>query len=121
MTDGGSSCSDLSRIAQIIDTDVLNTIAMHARGSVELAEGDAQARARRFAQCGSQQLPLARAHAARDAGAAAVSHRRDEPQDRGGLSLSEKTVDRHVSDIFAKLDVPSRTAATAYAYEHKLL
>ena len=39
----------------------------------------------------------------------------------GKLSLSEKTVDRHVSNIFAKLDVPSRTAATAFAYQHKLV
>jgi DNA-binding CsgD family transcriptional regulator len=37
------------------------------------------------------------------------------------LSLSEKTVDRHVSNIFAKLDVPSRAAATAYAYRNKLI
>ena len=37
------------------------------------------------------------------------------------LHLSEKTVDRHVSNIFAKLDVPSRAAATAYAFRHRLL
>lgn len=37
------------------------------------------------------------------------------------LSLSEKTVDRHVSSIFNKLNVPSRAAATAYAYKHKLM
>jgi DNA-binding CsgD family transcriptional regulator len=37
------------------------------------------------------------------------------------LVLSERTVDRHVSNIFTKLSVPSRTAATAYAYEHKLV
>jgi DNA-binding NarL/FixJ family response regulator len=37
------------------------------------------------------------------------------------LHLSEKTVDRHVSNIFDKLDVPSRTAATALAYERKLI
>jgi DNA-binding CsgD family transcriptional regulator len=37
------------------------------------------------------------------------------------LFLSEKTVARHVSNIFTKLDVPSRSAATAYAYEHALL
>ena len=37
------------------------------------------------------------------------------------LVLSERTVDRHVSNIFAKLRVSSRAAATAYAYEHDLL
>ena len=37
------------------------------------------------------------------------------------LTLSEKTVDRHVSNILAKLAVSSRTGATAYAYQHKLI
>jgi DNA-binding NarL/FixJ family response regulator len=37
------------------------------------------------------------------------------------LFLSEKTVARHVSNIFAKLRVSSRAAATAYAYEHDLV
>ena len=37
------------------------------------------------------------------------------------LFLSEKTVDRHVSNIFAKVNVASRAAATAYAYEHGLV
>lgn len=37
------------------------------------------------------------------------------------LCLSEKTIDRHVSNILAKLDVPSRAAATAFAYENRLI
>jgi DNA-binding NarL/FixJ family response regulator len=37
------------------------------------------------------------------------------------LFLSVKTVDRHVSNIFDKLDVPTRAAATAFAYQHKIL
>ncbi len=37
------------------------------------------------------------------------------------LVLSERTVDRHVSNILAKLRVPSRSAATAYAYQHQLV
>ena len=37
------------------------------------------------------------------------------------LSVSEKTVDRHVSNVFNKLNVQSRSAATAYAYENNLI
>ncbi len=39
----------------------------------------------------------------------------------GDLFISEKTVARHVSNIFTKLGLSSRSAATAYAYEHDLL
>jgi ATP/maltotriose-dependent transcriptional regulator MalT len=37
------------------------------------------------------------------------------------LGISERTVDRHVSNIFMKLDVSSRAAATAFAYEQRLV
>ena len=37
------------------------------------------------------------------------------------LAISEKTVARHLSNIFVKLDLPSRAAATAYAFQHQLL
>jgi DNA-binding CsgD family transcriptional regulator len=37
------------------------------------------------------------------------------------LFVSEKTIDRHVSNIFAKLDVPTRAAATAWAYRRGLV
>jgi DNA-binding CsgD family transcriptional regulator len=37
------------------------------------------------------------------------------------LFLSEKTVHRHLSNIFTKLDVGSRAAATAYAFQQHLV
>jgi DNA-binding NarL/FixJ family response regulator len=37
------------------------------------------------------------------------------------LFLSEKTVARHLSNIFTKLGVSSRSAATAWAYRHDLV
>ena len=37
------------------------------------------------------------------------------------LGLSEKTVARHVHNSLTKIGVPSRAAATAYAYEHGLI
>jgi DNA-binding NarL/FixJ family response regulator len=37
------------------------------------------------------------------------------------LVISEKTVARHVSNIFTKLGLSSRAGATAFAYEHELV
>jgi DNA-binding NarL/FixJ family response regulator len=39
----------------------------------------------------------------------------------GELHISEKTVARHLSNIFVKLGLSSRAAATAYAYRHDLV
>lgn len=39
----------------------------------------------------------------------------------GALGISEKTVARHISNIFTKLDLSSRAAATAYAFQHNLV
>ncbi len=37
------------------------------------------------------------------------------------LFISERTVARHVSDIFSRLGLSNRAAATSYAYEHDLV
>ncbi len=50
-----------------------------------------------------------------------VAAGRTNPEIAAELVLSEKTVSRHLSNIFTKLDVGSRTAAAAFAYEHRML
>jgi pentatricopeptide repeat protein len=49
-----------------------------------------------------------------------VASGRSNLQIAGALVLSEKTVARHLSNIFTKIGVTSRTAAAAYAFEHGL-
>jgi DNA-binding NarL/FixJ family response regulator len=49
-----------------------------------------------------------------------VAEGRSNPDIARVLVLSHKTVARHLSNIFSKLDVSSRTAAAAYAHEHGL-
>jgi len=49
-----------------------------------------------------------------------VAAGRSNPEIAAALFLSKKTVARHMSNIFTKLDVPSRTAAAAYAFDHGL-
>jgi ATP/maltotriose-dependent transcriptional regulator MalT len=50
-----------------------------------------------------------------------VASGRSNPDIAAELFLSEKTVARHLSNIFTKLDVRSRTAAAAFAFEHHLV
>ena len=50
-----------------------------------------------------------------------VATGRSNPEIAAELVLSEKTVARHLSNIFTKLEVGSRTAAAAFAFEQHLL
>lgn len=50
-----------------------------------------------------------------------VAHGRTDREIAATLFISEHTVARHVSNIRSKLGVPSRAAATAFAYQHHLL
>jgi DNA-binding CsgD family transcriptional regulator len=175
-------CRQLEEMTPRFDAGLLAAIAAHARGSVELAEGDARAAlgsltealrgweeveapylaARTRLLAGLACRALADEEGASlewDAAGAVFRQLGAAPDlarlqrlasggkagDRGGLTprelqvlrliatgrtskviaaelfLSERTVDRHVGNIFTKLDVPSRAAATAYAYEHDLI
>jgi DNA-binding NarL/FixJ family response regulator len=180
--DARDACRELEEIAERVGIGVLRAQAAHARGTVALADGEAQAalsalrhawqvwqqievpylvarvrvlmglacRALGDEDGGTLELDAARAVFAQ-LGAApdlawidALSQRAPSGRPQGltprelqvlrlvttgktnkaiatELGVSEKTVDRHVSNIFSKLHVPSRAAATAYAYEHKLL
>lgn len=176
------AAQELEAIAAAFETDVLGSMAAHARGSVLLARGDAQGAVGplRTAFHGwrkvgapyiAARIRVLLAHACRalgdDEGArletdaakqvfeqlgatpdvAALDHPKDTaaPTASHGLTrrelevlrlvarghtskaiarelcVSGKTIDRHLSNIFSKLNVGSRAAATAFAYEHGLV
>lgn len=177
-----AACRELEAIAEKFDAEVLRAMAAHARGAVELAEGDAHAalgslrdalqvwqqvdapyvaaRVRLLmglacrvlgdddgcgleleaARAAFERLgaapDLARLHTLTGGPASGRSHGLT-PRElevlrlvaagktnrtiAAELSISEKTVARHVSNIFTKLGLSTRAAATAYAYEHDLV
>ncbi|HEX6711469.1 MAG TPA: LuxR C-terminal-related transcriptional regulator [Rubrobacter sp.] len=177
-----SACDELEEISACYESGMLDAMVAHARGVVDLTEGDARAsllslrRAWRLWQelevpyeaarvrvllglacraLGDHDTAALELEAARgifsELGAApdlaridSLTRRAPSVDDHGltarelqvlhlvaagqtnrtiasELVLSERTVDRHLSNIFAKLGVSSRTAATAFAYKHKLI
>jgi DNA-binding CsgD family transcriptional regulator len=176
------ACAELDEISEGQESGMLGAMAAHARGAVELADGDARAAllslrparevwlelgvpyeaarvrvlmglaCRALGDHDSSALELEGAREAFDALGAAPDVARvdrlaegEQLVDVHGLTarelqvlrllaagetnkaiaaelvLSKRTVDRHVSNIFGKLGVSSRAAATAFAYEHELV
>jgi DNA-binding CsgD family transcriptional regulator len=114
---------------------VLVGLACRELGDAEAATMELRAARGVFAQLGATP-ELARLEALAHMDAAATAHGLTERELQvlrllaigttnraiaGELVVAQKTVDRHVSNIFAKLGVSSRAAATAYAYQHRLL
>jgi DNA-binding CsgD family transcriptional regulator len=177
-----SACRELAEVSKGQGRGMLGAMAAHARGAVDLAEGDARgalsaarrawrawqelevpheaARARVLVglacrALGDQEAAALELEAARAAfaqlgaapdlarvdsltatqppgGSAGLTPRelqvlrlvaagRTNRAIAGELVLSERTVERHVSNIFTKLRVSSRAGATAHAYEHDLV
>jgi DNA-binding CsgD family transcriptional regulator len=177
-----SACHELEKTSAVYRSGMLGAIAAHARGAVDLAEGDARAallalrhawqvwqdlevpyevarvrvllglacralgddetaalelEAARgvFAQLGAA-LDLARVDSLTQHAPSIDAHGltprelqvlrlvaagKTNKAIAAELVLSERTVDRHVSNIFTKLGVSSRAAATAYAYKYQLV
>ncbi len=104
--------------------------ACEALGDTDGAALERSAARRVFRALGAQ--PALAALPAAERGAGPLSRRerevlqlcaagRTNRQIAAELRLSGRTVDRHMSNILGKLGVPSRAAATAYAYEHGLV
>jgi DNA-binding CsgD family transcriptional regulator len=113
-------------------TQVLISQACRALGDKDSAALELNAARRTFEQLGAK-LDAARLQEARDGQRAVagltdrelqtlrlVATGRTNRTIAEELGLSEKTVARHISNIFTKLNVSSRAAATAYAFEHQL-
>jgi DNA-binding NarL/FixJ family response regulator len=114
---------------------VLIGLAYRALGDTDTAEMELDAACRVFQQLGAapevaRVEALSRMAAPRAAGGLTarevqvlrlVAAGRSNRAIAAELAISEHTVARHVQNIFAKLDVSSRSAATAFAFEHRLV
>ena len=120
---------------EVARSRMLAGLACRALGDEDSGALELDAARTTFAQLGAvPDLALldGRAGTADAAAAAGLSRRETEVLRRlaGGatnkaiaaeLVLSVRTVDRHVSNIFVKLGVSTRTAAAAYAHEHRIV
>jgi DNA-binding NarL/FixJ family response regulator len=111
MAQACQACDDPASAEMELDAAVLVFEQLGARPDVARARALSRAGAPESAGLTGRELEVLRHVAAGQTNRAIAAD----------LILSEKTVARHVSNMFSKLGVSSRAAATAYAYEHGLL
>ena len=131
-----TAMEELATVCAMIDMPMLHALAEQAQATVLAHDGDPAAALVLLRRARSRWLsPAARPHAAHAADtpvAGALTARETEVAQlvSAGLTnrdiavelfISEKTVARHLSNIFTKLGLTSRAAATAYAYQHGLV
>jgi DNA-binding CsgD family transcriptional regulator len=119
---------------EVASTRVLLGSASRSVGDAEGAAASFEAAAAIFERLGAD-ADAARARELREGGSSLpdgltareaevlrlVSSGRTNKQVARELFLSEKTVARHLSNIFDKIGVSTRAGATAYAFEHNLI
>ncbi len=122
---------DLGARYEAAHTRVQMALALRAMGDEDSATSDLGVAERTFAEIGArpaeeearrlQSRGLPAGLTAREVEVLRlVAAGNSNPQIAATLFLSHKTVQRHLSNIFAKTGVTSRTAAAAYAFEHQL-
>ena len=126
---------DLGAPHELARTQLLLARALKAQGDVDAAELEVAAARRGFEMLGARpdlERMESETPAGGDKASSVLSPREIEVlselatgrTNKGiaeALNISEKTVARHVANIFTKLNLPNRAAATAWAYENGLI
>ncbi|MCZ7527073.1 MAG: LuxR C-terminal-related transcriptional regulator [Acidimicrobiia bacterium] len=129
LLEAGRHWQDVDARYEAARTRVAIAAACAALGDHDTAELEREAARRTFAELGADPTPAGLADRRRDTVVSTreldvlrlVAAGRTNREIADELVISPKTVERHLSNIFTKLGVSNRAAATAYAYDHDLV